>query len=77
MIARSARSRPHTRDGKVYVRRFPARSSGNLHLLVIISFLGLALTGMTLKFSYRPWAAVLSRWLGGFEAAGSSTASAR
>ena len=28
------------------------------------------LTGMTLKFSYAPWARVLSRLLGGFEAAG-------
>jgi len=51
------------------VRRFTARAR-QLHILVIISFLGLALTGMTLKFSYLPWAAALSRWLGGFEAAG-------
>ena len=42
----------------------------NLHLMVITSFLGLALTGMMLKFSYAPWAKVLARLLGGFEAAG-------
>ena len=45
-------------------RRSPARSMSaasrtfhrNLHLMVISSFLGLAMTGMTLKFSYAPWA---------------------
>jgi cytochrome b subunit of formate dehydrogenase len=41
-----------------------------LHILVIISFIGLALTGMTLKFSYLGWAQVLSHMLGGFESAG-------
>jgi cytochrome b subunit of formate dehydrogenase len=41
-----------------------------LHILVIISFLGLALTGMTLKFSYLGWAQWLSRVMGGFESAG-------
>ncbi len=41
-----------------------------LHVLVIISFLGLALTGMILKFSYLGWAQWLSGVLGGFETAG-------
>ncbi len=41
-----------------------------LHVLMIVSFLSLALTGMTLKFSYTAWASVLSRLLGGFELAG-------
>jgi thiosulfate reductase cytochrome b subunit len=41
-----------------------------LHILVVISFLGLALTGMTLKFSYLPWAQWLSDAMGGFETAG-------
>ncbi len=41
-----------------------------LHILMIVSFMALALTGMTLKFSYTGWAAVLSRLLGGFETAG-------
>ncbi len=52
-----------------YVRRF-RRFHRNLHLMVISSFLGLALTGMILKFSYAPWAKVIARLLGGFEAAG-------
>ncbi len=41
-----------------------------LHIGMIISFLSLALTGMTLKFSYTGWAAILSRVFGGFEVAG-------
>lgn len=41
-----------------------------LHAGMIVSFLSLALTGLTLKFSYTGWAAVLSHLLGGFETAG-------
>ena len=37
---------------------------------MIISFLTLALTGMSLKFSYTAWAFRLARLLGGFETAG-------
>ncbi|HET9796036.1 MAG TPA: cytochrome c3 family protein [Thermoanaerobaculia bacterium] len=54
---------------RVYVRRFTTFQR-NLHLMVIGSFLGLAATGMTLKFSYAPWARVLARLFGGFVAAG-------
>ncbi len=56
-------------EGETYVRRFSVFQR-NLHLMVIASFLGLALTGMILKFSYAPWAAVAARLLGGFQAAG-------
>jgi cytochrome b subunit of formate dehydrogenase len=52
-----------------YVRRFQPFQR-NLHLMVIFSFLGLALSGMTLKFSYAGWAKVLARLMGGFEGAG-------
>lgn len=41
-----------------------------LHALMIISFISLAGTGMSLKFSYTGWAAFLSHLLGGFETAG-------
>jgi cytochrome b subunit of formate dehydrogenase len=41
-----------------------------LHICMIVSFITLALTGLTLKFSYTKWAAVLSHLLGGFENAG-------
>jgi len=50
-------------------QRFTRLNRG-LHALMIVSFVSLALTGMTLKFSYTSWAAFLSRRLGGFESAG-------
>jgi cytochrome b subunit of formate dehydrogenase len=51
------------------VRRF-SKLNRQLHIMVIISFIGLATTGMTLKFSYLGWARWLSHLLGGFESAG-------
>ncbi len=56
---------PH---GKEF-RRFP-RLHRVLHIMVIVSFLGLAVTGMCLKFSYLPWARWVAAALGGFESAG-------
>lgn len=53
---------------KQYVRF--TRLHRTLHVLMIISFMSLALTGMTLKFSYTGWAVILSRLFGGFESAG-------
>ncbi len=53
-------------QGKPQIQRFTTLQR-NLHLLVIISFLSLAVTGMTLKFSYLPWARTISHLLGGFE----------
>jgi len=50
-------------------RRF-TRLNRILHIVMIVSFLSLALTGMTLKFSYTGWARVLSALFGGFESAG-------
>jgi cytochrome b subunit of formate dehydrogenase len=41
-----------------------------LHIVMIVSFMSLALTGMTLKFAYTGWAVFLSRLFGGFETAG-------
>lgn len=55
-------------DHRIY-RRF-TREQSILHILMVISFLGLAVTGMTLKFSYLSWARFLSEVLGGFESAG-------
>ena len=40
------------------------------HATMIVSFMSLALTGLTLKFSYTTWASTVSRLLGGFESAG-------
>ncbi|MHC4610217.1 MAG: cytochrome C, partial [Planctomycetota bacterium] len=53
---------------KQFVRFKPF--SRKLHFTVIISFFGLAITGMCLKFSYMPWAKVVARILGGYESAG-------
>jgi len=51
------------------VQRF-TRLNRILHILMIVSFLSLALTGMTLKFAYTKWAYILSHILGGFESTG-------
>src|SRR5512143_4095467 len=50
-------------------QRFTRLNRGR-HGLMIVSFISLALTGMTLKCSYTGWAAFLSRRLGGVESAG-------
>ncbi len=55
--------------GALQYQRF-SRLNRVLHALMIVSFISLAVTGMTLKFSYTSWAAFLSRRLGGFESAG-------
>ena len=41
-----------------------------MHLVMIMSFFGLAITGMTLKFSYTLWARIIARIIGGAEIAG-------
>jgi cytochrome b subunit of formate dehydrogenase len=58
-----------TKARPLQFQRFTRLNRG-LHALMIVSFISLALTGMTLKFSYTSWAAFLSRRLGGFESAG-------
>ena len=55
-------------DGREFVR-FP-HLYRVLHACMIVSFITLAVTGLSLKFSYTPWAARFSRLLGGFETAG-------
>jgi len=54
---------------KKYIIRF-SRLNRALHVFMIISFITLSLTGMSLKFSYTGWAKVLSHFFGGFESAG-------
>jgi cytochrome b subunit of formate dehydrogenase len=56
-------------ENELQVVRF-TRLNRTLHVLMIISFISLALTGMSLKFSYTGWAVFLSHLLGGFESAG-------
>jgi cytochrome b subunit of formate dehydrogenase/uncharacterized protein with PIN domain len=48
------------------IRRF-TKFESTLHVLMIISFLSLAITGLTIKFSYTSWAYFISKLLGGFD----------
>ncbi len=54
---------------KLQFQRF-TRLQRALHILMILSFISLALTGMTVKFAYTKWAYYLAHLLGGFETAG-------
>ncbi len=58
-----------TFEGQVQYLRFD-RYHRILHGLLMLSFLGLALTGLPLLFSDAPWAATLARVWGGFHSAG-------
>ncbi len=55
-------------DRREFVRF--SRLYRTLHACMVVSFLTLAVTGLSLKFSYTAWAAKLSHVLGGFETAG-------
>ncbi|MHC4844725.1 MAG: cytochrome b/b6 domain-containing protein [Planctomycetota bacterium] len=57
------------RKGQKLYRRF-TRFQRVLHMVMMLSFFMLALTGMALKFSYMGWAQFISRTLGGSEAMG-------
>ncbi len=57
------------KPGEKLYRRFN-RTQRTLHLSMMISFFTLALTGMSLKFSYMGWAQAVSRALGGFSGMG-------
>jgi cytochrome b subunit of formate dehydrogenase len=54
--------------GKLY-RRFN-RYQRTMHIVMMISFFTLALSGMALKFSYMEWASVVAWLMGGFETMG-------
>jgi len=60
--------KPATHVQREFVRF--TRLQRTLHGTLIISFLSLATTGLTLKFSYTKWAVFVSRLLGGFQIAG-------
>ncbi len=64
--AKKQAKHPHRR---YYFVRF-SQSQRFTHLLVIISFMTLALTGMMLKFAGMPWAVTLANMLGGVAVAG-------
>jgi len=52
-----------------FYRRFTT-TQRVMHVVMILTFFTLALTGMTLKFSYMGWAVLLSKVLGGFDTMG-------
>jgi cytochrome b subunit of formate dehydrogenase len=52
-----------------YYRRFTA-TERIMHVFLMISFLGCALSGLPLLFASQPWAATLAHLLGGFHSAG-------
>ena len=52
-----------------YYRRFTA-AQRVLHVFMMLSFLGLALSGLPLLFAEQAWARGMARLLGGFEGAG-------
>jgi predicted CXXCH cytochrome family protein len=54
---------------RYYIQRFTT-DQRIMHIFVILSFMGLALTGMMLKFASMPWAQTLADIFGGVEAAG-------
>ena len=60
-----------TNNKKTETRHFQrfTRLNRALHFFMILSFLSLAFTGLTLKFAYTGWAVILSHLLGGFESA--------
>ena len=58
----------HDPTAKQYVRF--TRLERTLHISLIVSFITLALTGLSLKFSFMPWAVRVAKIFGGFESAG-------
>ncbi|GAB4390591.1 MAG: hypothetical protein Kow0025_23680 [Thermodesulfovibrionales bacterium] len=54
---------------KVYIKRLNPYHRV-LHLFMALSFLGLVISGMPLRYSYAEWAAPLVRLFGGYHAAG-------
>jgi cytochrome b subunit of formate dehydrogenase len=68
-LARERTSTTRTTSRELeYVRFKPLHRA--LHACMIVSFITLALTGLSLKFSYTGWASRLSHLLGGFQTAG-------
>jgi cytochrome b subunit of formate dehydrogenase len=62
-----------TASGKVVDHREFVRFNRlhrTLHACMVVSFLSLSVTGLSLKFSYTAWASTLSHLLGGFQTAG-------
>ena len=61
-------ARKNNNGAKVYRRFSPLQRT--MHIVMMLSFFTLALTGMALKFSYMSWAQAVSNFLGGFDSMG-------
>jgi cytochrome b subunit of formate dehydrogenase len=71
LALRRKQKREHIGDahgGKLFQRFRPIDRAS--HITMIVCFLTLTITGMTLKFAYTPWAVVIARALGGFQGCG-------
>lgn len=64
-VIKNGRPKPLTAGDTAYVRFKPRHRMA--HTVMVISFLGLALTGLPLKYSDLGWAQTVARWFGGFE----------
>ncbi len=62
------RPRPLVPGERAFVRFRPFHRAA--HVFMMVSFLGLALTGLPLKYSQHQWAQSLAFWLGGFGSTG-------
>ena len=67
-VVKRGRPRGLVPGGVAYVRFSPFHRWA--HFLLLVSFLGLAATGLPLKYSEFDWAKTLARVLGGFESTG-------
>jgi cytochrome b subunit of formate dehydrogenase len=67
-VFRHGRPRGLVPGATAYVRFVPFHRAA--HLCLLVSFLGLALTGLPLKYSHHSWAQALAAGLGGFESTG-------
>ncbi len=56
-------------EGSVYVRRFRPLEVG-MHVALMVSFLGLSLTGLPLLMAHRPWAPRVAALMGGYAVTG-------
>jgi cytochrome b subunit of formate dehydrogenase len=63
---------PHDRAARspaVHIRRFD-RQTRLMHIVIMVTFLGLSATGLPLLFSDAPWSRLLAALFGGFHGAG-------
>ena len=67
-VLKHGRPRP-LKPGAIAITRFPLFHRVG-HTIMVVSFLGLASTGLPLKYSQQEWVQTLALYLGGFESTG-------